>query len=179
MRTFAGALGWRTSSSRSLTTREICIRSAKYGISTEEWSMNIARVDAIPVADTEPNDSNSTRSLLFCRIETTDGVIGWGEAITQFPEASRSAAVLLEGLSDTLIGRDPLDHQSIFSDLDRRSWWYTYEGGIGAFVLSALDIALWDLRGKILGQPVSVLLGGALRPELDRKSTRLNSSHLG
>jgi L-alanine-DL-glutamate epimerase-like enolase superfamily enzyme len=128
--------------------------------------MNIARVDAIPVAYTEPNDSNSTRSLLFCRIETTDGVVGWGEAITQFPEASRSAAVLLEGLSDTLIGRDPLDHQSIFSDLDRRSWWYTYGGGIGAFVLSALDIALWDLRGKILGQPVSVLLGGALRPEL-------------
>jgi L-alanine-DL-glutamate epimerase-like enolase superfamily enzyme len=128
--------------------------------------MSIVRVEAIPVAYGEPNDSDSTRSLLFCRIETSDGVVGWGEAITQFPEASRSAAVLMEGISDTLIGRDPLDHHAILSDLQRRSWWYSYGGGIGAFVVSALDIALWDLRGKILGVPVSTLLGGALRTEL-------------
>jgi L-alanine-DL-glutamate epimerase-like enolase superfamily enzyme len=126
----------------------------------------IVRVEAIPVAYTEPNDCNSTRSLLLCRLETSDGVVGWGEAITQFPEASRSAAVLLDGLADTVLGRDPLDHASILADLHQRSWWYSYGGGIGAFVLSALDIALWDLRGKILDVPVSVLLGGALRTEL-------------
>lgn len=136
------------------------------GTSHEKITMSIVRVDAIPVAYEEPNDSNSTRSLLFCRIETSDGVVGWGEAITQFPEATRSAAVLLEGLSDTLIGRNPLDHHAILSDLYRRSWWYSYGGGIGAFVVSALDIALWDLRGKVLGVPVSTLLGGALRAEL-------------
>jgi L-alanine-DL-glutamate epimerase-like enolase superfamily enzyme len=128
--------------------------------------MTITRVDAIPVLYPEPNDSNSMRSLLFCRIETSDGVVGWGEAITQFPEASHSAAVLLDGLSDTLVGCDPLDHHAILTDLEKRSWWYTYGGGIGAFVLSAIDIALWDLRGKILGVPVSELLGGALRDEL-------------
>ncbi len=128
--------------------------------------MTIVRVDAIPVAYTEPNDCGSTRSLLLCRLETSDGVVGWGEAITQFPEASRSAAVLMEGIADTLIGRDPLDHLAILADLHKRSWWYTYGGGIGAFVVSALDIALWDLRGKVLGVPVSTLLGGALRREL-------------
>lgn len=128
--------------------------------------MSIGRVDAIPVVYTEPNDCDSTRSLLLCRIETNDGVVGWGEAITQFPEASRSAAVLLEGITDTLIGRDPLHHLSILADLHKRSWWYSYGGGIGAFVLSAIDIALWDLRGKILNVPVSTLLGGALRDEL-------------
>ena len=128
--------------------------------------MSIVRVDAIPVVYTEPNDCDSTRSLLFCRLETSDGVVGWGEAITQFPEASRSAAVLLEGVADTLVGRDPLDHHAILTDLNKRSWWYSYGGGIGAFVLSAIDIALWDLRGKILGVPVATLLGGALRSEL-------------
>lgn len=128
--------------------------------------MTIVRVDAIPVAYEEPNDCGSTRSLLFCRIETRDGIVGWGEAITQFPEASRSAAILLEGMGDTLVGRNPLDHHAILADLQRRSWWYSYGGGIGAFVLSALDIALWDLRGKILGVPVSTLLGGVLRTEL-------------
>ena len=59
--------------------------------------MNIARVDAIPVAYTEPNDSNSTRSLLFCRIETTDGVVGWGEAITQFTEATLATQAIVAG----------------------------------------------------------------------------------
>jgi len=128
--------------------------------------VSIVRVDAIPVVYTEPNDCDSTRSLLFCRLETSDGVVGWGEAITQFPEASRSAAVLLEGVADTLVGRNPLDHHAILTDLNKRSWWYSYGGGIGAFVLSAIDIALWDLRGKILGVPVATLLGGALRSEL-------------
>lgn len=128
--------------------------------------MSIAKVEAIPVAYTEPNDCDSTRSLLFCRIETSDGIVGWGEAITQFPEASRSAAVLLEGLADIVIGRDPLDHHTILVELERRSWWYTYGGGIGAFVMSAIDVALWDLKGKILGRSVSDLIGGALRSEL-------------
>lgn len=119
--------------------------------------MTIARLDAMPVAYAAPNDSDSTRSLLFCRLETSDGAVGWGEAITQFPEASRAAATLLEGLAELVVGRDPLE---------RRSWWYAYEGGIASFVTSALDVALWDLRGKVLGRSVSDLIAGALRREL-------------
>ena len=144
-----------------------CTRWRRFGTSTEaNTNMTITKIEAIPVAYTEPNDCNSTRSLLFCRIETSDGVVGWGEAITQFPEASRAAAVLLEGLAGTVIGRDPLDHHSILAELERRSWWYAYEGGIGAFVTSAIDVALWDLKGKVLGRSVSELIGGNLRSEL-------------
>jgi L-alanine-DL-glutamate epimerase-like enolase superfamily enzyme len=128
--------------------------------------MTIRSVRAIPVAYTEPNDSNSTRSLMFCRVESDDGLVGWGEAITQFPEASKSAAVLLEGIADTVIGRDVLDHGAIMADVEKRSWWYTYGGGIGAFVTSALDVALWDLKGKTLGRSVSDLIGGARRSTL-------------
>jgi L-alanine-DL-glutamate epimerase-like enolase superfamily enzyme len=128
--------------------------------------MTIRSVRAIPVAYPEPNDANSTRSLLFCRIEDEDGRVGWGEAITQFPEASRAAAVLLAGIADTLVGRDVLDHGAIMADIEKRSWWYTYGGGIGAFVTSALDVALWDLKGKVLGRSVSDLIGGAGRTTL-------------
>jgi L-alanine-DL-glutamate epimerase-like enolase superfamily enzyme len=128
--------------------------------------MTIRSVRALPVVYQEPNDSNSTRSLLFCRIEDEDGRVGWGEAITQFPEASKSAAVLLEGIADTVIGRDVLDHGAIMNDLEKRSWWYTYGGGIGAFVTSALDVALWDLKGKTMGRSVSDLIGGARRETL-------------
>jgi L-alanine-DL-glutamate epimerase-like enolase superfamily enzyme len=128
--------------------------------------MTIRSVHAIPVAYTEPNDCNSTRSLLFCRVESEDGLVGWGEAITQFPEASKSAAVLLEGIADTVVGHDVLDHGAIMADVEKRSWWYTYGGGIGAFVTSALDVALWDLKGKTLGRSVSDLIGGARRSTL-------------
>jgi L-alanine-DL-glutamate epimerase-like enolase superfamily enzyme len=128
--------------------------------------MTIRSVRAIPVVYPEPNDSNSTRSLLFCRIEDEDGRVGWGEAITQFPEASRAAAVLLDGIADTVIGRDVLDHGAIMVDIEKRSWWYTYGGGIGAFVTSAIDVALWDLKGKVLGRSVSDLIGGARRTTL-------------
>jgi L-alanine-DL-glutamate epimerase-like enolase superfamily enzyme len=46
------------------------------------------------------------------------------------------------------------------------TWWYGYRGGIAAFALSAIDIALWDLKGKVLGQPLIKLLGGAHRERL-------------
>src|ERR1019366_8884133 len=135
--------------------RATCIQCQRSGTSIERAPiMTITKVDAIPVAYTEPNDCDSTRSLLFCRIETSDGVVG------------RGAADLLEGVADIVIGHDPLDHHLILAELERRMWWYTYGGGIGAFVLSAIDVALWDLRGKILGRSVSELLGGALRSEL-------------
>jgi L-alanine-DL-glutamate epimerase-like enolase superfamily enzyme len=129
-------------------------------------STTIAKVDAIPVTYPEPNDSNSTRFLLFCRIETSDGHVGWGEAITQFEESTRAAAVILEGLTDVLIGRSPLDHKAILADLERRSWWYSYGGGVASFATSAIDVALWDVRGKVLGLSVSELLGGCVRPTL-------------
>jgi L-alanine-DL-glutamate epimerase-like enolase superfamily enzyme len=128
--------------------------------------MTIRSVRALPVVYPEPNDSNSLRSLLFCRVEDEDGRVGWGEAITQFPEASRAAAVLLDGLSDIVVGRDVLEHGAIMTDIEKRSWWYTYGGGIGAFVTSALDVVLWDLKGKVLGRSVSDLIGGARRATL-------------
>jgi L-alanine-DL-glutamate epimerase-like enolase superfamily enzyme len=128
--------------------------------------MTIAKVEAIGVSYGEPNDNGATRYLTFCRLETGDGVVGWGEAISQFGESTRATAVLIEGLSDILVGRDPLDSEAILRDLTARSWWYGYEGGIASFAISAIDVALWDLKGKILGQPVHKLIGGALRREL-------------
>jgi len=59
-----------------------------------------------------------------------------------------------------------LQHLAIWEDLIKRSWWYGYEGGLAWFAISAIDVALWDLKGKILGASVSELIGGAVRTEL-------------
>lgn len=50
--------------------------------------------------------------------------------------------------------------------MKRHAWWYGYGGGIASFAISALDIALWDLKGKALGTSVCSLLGGPVHDRL-------------
>lgn len=128
--------------------------------------MKIKSVKAWAVSYPEPNDSDNTRFLTFCSVEADDGTVGWGEAITQFPEATRATSRIIEGLSDTLVGADPMANVALWRRLHQQSWWYGYEGGPAAFAVSAIDIALWDLKGKLLGQPVVNLIGGATRDRL-------------
>jgi L-alanine-DL-glutamate epimerase-like enolase superfamily enzyme len=122
----------------------------------------IADVSGHAVAYPEPHDGDSIRSLCFARIETSDGHVGWGEAITGAPEASRAVNTILEdGLAPILIGEDPTRIAHLLERMRRRTFWYG-TGGIATMAISAVDIALWDLAGKIAGAPVHRLLGGKL-----------------
>jgi L-alanine-DL-glutamate epimerase-like enolase superfamily enzyme len=127
--------------------------------------MKIARVESVPVAYPEPNDDNATRHLLFVKITTDDGCVGWGEAVTMWPEASRAAKAIVDGFAELLVERDPLDHAGAYELMRAHSWWYG-NGGIAAFAISALDIALWDLVGKSVGRSVLDLIGGAAHDRL-------------
>jgi L-alanine-DL-glutamate epimerase-like enolase superfamily enzyme len=128
--------------------------------------MKVRRVTPISVSYPEPNDNNNTRHLTFCRIETDDGTVGWGESITMWPEACRATEHVIEALAPIVIGCDPVDNLELWRRLKTHSWWYGYRGGIASFAISAIDIALWDLKGKALGQPLVKLLGGAYRERL-------------
>jgi D-galactarolactone cycloisomerase len=127
--------------------------------------MTITGVEAIPVAYTEPNDNGSTRHLLLTRVTTDTGHVGWGEAVTMWPEATRAAAALVEGLAPLVIGREPSGHEAAWTAMRDHTWWYG-NGGIAAFAIAALDIALWDLAGQEAGRNVIDLLGGPVHPEL-------------
>lgn len=98
----------------------------------------------------------------FVKITTDDGLVGWGEALA--PVAPEVAAEIIRQLiAPVLIGRDPLAGDVLWSmmyDLMRDRGHY---GGFMLDAISACDIALWDLRGKLLNQPVYQLLGGAYR----------------
>lgn len=123
----------------------------------------IARVDAYPLAAAEPHFRGMERCVTLVRIETDDGVVGWGEAISQFREAAVATRVLaLDGFAPLIEGRDPIDVEVLWAEMCRHAYWYGVEG-IAAFAISAIDMALWDLKGKLLGQPVARLLGGQLR----------------
>jgi len=125
----------------------------------------IAKVESMTLEYPEPNDNGTLRRVTLCRLETDDGVVGWGEAITMWAEACHATEVMIDGLSDLLIGRDPLDQQVISRQVAERAWWYGPEG-VASFARSAIDIALWDLRGKVSGQSLLQMLGGGVVEKL-------------
>lgn len=128
--------------------------------------MQIKKINAYPLRYPEPNDYGNLRHVTLARIETDNGLVGWGECISQWPEAALAVKVLIEqGLGPVLLGRDPTDNQALFLLLKEHCWWYG-DTGMANFAISALDIALWDLKGKALGLPIHKLLGGKLHSRL-------------
>jgi L-alanine-DL-glutamate epimerase-like enolase superfamily enzyme len=122
--------------------------------------MAIRSVQAIPVAYPEPNDHSRLRSVCLVKITTEDGAVGWGECCTYFPEASRAAKALVDGMAELLIGRSEIHTHAIWLSLKEHSWWYGNGAGIASLAISGIDIALWDLKGKVLGRSLLDLLGG-------------------
>jgi L-alanine-DL-glutamate epimerase-like enolase superfamily enzyme len=128
--------------------------------------MRIHSIEAIPVSYPEPNDFNALRHLCLCKVTADDGQVGWGESITQFPEASFAVKALIDGLAPNLVGRDPVHTEAIWRDTKQQGWWYGYGGGLHSYAVAAVDIALWDLKGKALGCSVLDLLGGPVHERL-------------
>jgi L-alanine-DL-glutamate epimerase-like enolase superfamily enzyme len=128
--------------------------------------MKIKSITAHPLRYGEPHDHGKTRFITLARIETSDGAVGWGESISQFPESARATKTIIEeGFAPLLVGEDPREVERLWQRMLGRVWWYGPQG-IAAFAMSAVDMALWDLKGKILGLPVCNLLGGSLREKV-------------
>lgn len=100
-----------------------------------------------------------TISSVLVEVNTNDGLTGYGESFCRHLEETKALGHVLEALSHKLIGKNPIDvHQrwhELYVDAKRT-------GGYGA--LSALDEAMWDIRGKAAGRPVYELLGGLTTP---------------
>ena len=114
-------------------------------------------------------------SEVIVKITTDAGLVGIGEAhgpflFQQGPDGLRSVKDILNTITPLVVGGDPFDVERIWQDLFALT--YTSVRGIPALTrqqrplitaISAIDIALWDLKGKAIGRPVYALLGGALR----------------
>jgi galactonate dehydratase len=98
--------------------------------------------------------------FLFVEVQTDEGVSGWGEITTTTKIANRALTAMLRRISDMMVGENPAQIERLWHKLFRS---FTYMGSRGAAVecVSAIDIALWDIRGKVLGRPIYELLGGA------------------
>ena len=99
---------------------------------------------------------------LFVRIETSDGLVGWGEASCE--GRSETVRTAVHQLAEYLIGKDPFRIEDHWQVLSKGSF-YRY-GIILSSAVSGIDQALWDLLGKSVGLPVHVLLGGPVRDRI-------------
>ena len=98
----------------------------------------------------------------FLKIETDEGIVGWGEPVLEGRAETVAAAV--QELGDYLIGKDPRHIEDHWTVLYRGGFYRG--GGIHMSALAGIDQALWDIKGKALGVPVSELLGGNVRDRI-------------
>ena len=102
------------------------------------------------------------RQTAICVVSTDEGIDGLGEAFYFGGPARIGAEIMDQGFGPLIVGCDPLDTAVIWNRLYN---WTRDQGmkGVPISALSAIDIALWDIKGQMLGQPVHKLLGGAFR----------------
>ncbi len=102
---------------------------------------------------------------LFVEVTTDEGISGWGEITSTTKIANRALCSILKQVGVQIAGEDPSRIERLWHKLFRS---FTYMGSRGAACecVSAIDIALWDIRGKVLGQPVYELLGGPVRDDI-------------
>jgi galactonate dehydratase len=99
---------------------------------------------------------------MFLKVETDEGVTGWGEPVIE--GRARSVETAVHELSDLVVGRDPARINDLWQTMYRGGF---YRGGpILMSALAGIDQALWDIKGKVLGAPVWQLLGGLVRDRI-------------
>lgn len=103
--------------------------------------------------------------MLLVRVETDNGLVGWGEAFSYFCAGSVKT-LLDETIIPMVLGQDASDPQALNLQLQRRlSLFGRY--GITIFAISGIDIALWDLKAKAEKKPLSEVLGGQKRQTIE------------
>jgi galactonate dehydratase len=126
--------------------------------------MKITRIRPWHVSGPPADPGDTARlSYVFVQVDTDEGLTGWGE-ITTYPGriANRTIVAALCEIDEFLRGQDASQIEAVWHKLLRA---FTYVGTRGATtaMVSAIDIALWDIKGQALGVPIYELLGGPLR----------------
>ncbi|ARK09771.1 enolase C-terminal domain-like protein [Fibrivirga algicola] len=154
----------------------IAVRTKLY-----QWQGPVKTSDTIFATPLSPlhfqNDSQAAFrffSWLVVEIETDEGHIGLGNA-GLCPDVTKK--IIDSKLTSLLIGENPLNTEYLFEKMYRSTVAYGRKGAVIA-AISAIDIALWDIKGLAFGQPVFMLLGGRTKPAIETYYSRLYTRNL-
>ncbi|MGI9521080.1 MAG: mandelate racemase/muconate lactonizing enzyme family protein, partial [Hyphomicrobiaceae bacterium] len=133
--------------------------------------MTIQNITAFPLSFPIPKEHRVTlgigcaikRDCVLVKVETNDGIVGWGEA-----HAGRAPGAVAQLVNTTIrmlvVGMDAFDVIGVWDRIYKRQLASHGMGAACAIAMSGLDMALWDIRGKAAGWPLYKLLGGGTRP---------------
>lgn len=119
----------------------------------------------------EASEAHGVRFVSLLKISTDEGIVGWSDIETQphvgkaIVDAPSSGMVGFESLKTALLGENPLEHERLWQKMYRYLAYYGRQGA-GMQMLSGADIALWDIAGKALNQPLCQLLGAHYRDQV-------------
>lgn len=104
------------------------------------------------------------RNWIFVKVVTDQpGLYGWGEATLEWH--TRSVVGAIEDMADLLIGQDPRRIEYLWQMMFRQHFWHGH-GIVRSTAISGIDLALWDIAGKVAGMPCSQLWGGPVRDQI-------------
>lgn len=124
------------------------------------------KIRKVEIWNTNCNDKPAWHPVLI-RLTTDDGITGVGEVGVAYGIGHSAAAGYVRDMAEQfVIGCDPFNTEKLWADVFRDSFWGQGGGPIVYGAMSAVDMALWDIKGKALGRPVYMLLGGKTNESL-------------
>ncbi len=128
--------------------------------------MKITSIDIIK-AHTGGRASDGTWwNPIFLKVNTDEGITGYGEIGLAYSDAINAAVGICKDFCQIIIGMDPMNNEKIWDVLHRSTFWGQGGGTVIFAGISAIDIALWDIKGKACNMPVYKLLGGKTNEKL-------------
>lgn len=110
------------------------------------------------------------------RVNTDAGISGFGEAGVSYGVGADAAFGMCRDMAEVILGMDPMDNEAIWDKMHRKTFWGMGGGTIVFAGMSAIDIAVWDIKGKALGVPVYKLLGARQTAGCARMQARYSST---
>ena len=135
--------------------------------------MRITSVEVFDCNVREKDPALSYFNPILIRINTDEGVSGIGEAGLAYGSGSNAAVGIIKDLAPRLIGKDPMRIESIWEDFYRGTFWGMGGGPVFYAGMSAIDIALWDIKGKKYNAPIYELIGGKTNEKLRTYASQL------
>jgi len=128
--------------------------------------MKITSVDVMQVPSGNTGQTRGTWCPIIVRVNTDEGISGFGEVGLAYGKGWRAGFGIAQDFAEVIIGEDPMDIEKIWEKIFRKTFWGMGGGTVISAGMSAIDIALWDIKGKALNLPVWQLLGGKTNDNL-------------
>lgn len=133
----------------------------------------IVKITNIDVMALEKDMGCGGSRPIIVKVYTDEGIYGIGEAAVAIGTGARGAFEVLKDFAGMIKGMDPLAHEVIWEKLFKSSFWAQGNGAIMMSAISAVDTALWDIKGKAANMPLYQLLGGKQREKLRTYASQL------